>query len=190
MTSAKAFPWQVAQQSLCSCDKLIIHLITWSNRMSKFSLCLLVWMTCFSTNSFADIKSDLKKVALDWESALAKYDVKALAILLTENVTIADDIEPFLWAGKNAPAQYISDFRVAMSKDKLSNMVVDVKDAVTVLENKNEVYAVFPASVSYKNADNKIIYEEAYKTIIFSKSKNGKWLIKHATWTSVKGFSQ
>jgi hypothetical protein len=59
-----------------------------------------------------------------------------------------------------------------MSKDKLSNMVVDVKDAVTVLENKNEVYAVFPASVSsYKNADNKTIYEEAYKTIIFSKSR-------------------
>jgi ketosteroid isomerase-like protein len=147
-------------------------------------------MTCFSTNSFADIKSDIKKVALDWESALAKYDVKALAAILTSNVTIADDIEPFIWVGENAPAQYIKDFKVAMSKDKLSNMVVDVKDAVTVLENKNEIYAVFPVSVSYKNADNKTIYEEAYKTIIFSKSKNGKWLIKHSTWTSVKGFPQ
>jgi hypothetical protein len=29
-------------------------------------------MTCFSTNSFADIKSDVKKVALEWESAIAK----------------------------------------------------------------------------------------------------------------------
>jgi len=156
--------------------------------MSKFSLCLIVMMTCFSTSSFADIKSDVKKVALEWESALAKYDAKALAAILTSNVTITDDIEPFLWSGESAPAQYIKDFKVAMSKDKLSNMVVDVKDAVTVLENKNEVYAVFPASVSYKNADNKNIYEEAYKTIIFSKSKNGKWLIKHSTWTSVKGF--
>jgi ketosteroid isomerase-like protein len=145
-------------------------------------------MTCFSTSSFADIKSDVKKVALEWESALAKYDAKALAAILTSNATITDDIEPFLWSGVSAPAQYIKDFKVAMSKDKLSNMVVDVKDAVTVLENKNEVYAVFPASVSYKNADNKNIYEEAYKTIIFSKSKNGKWLIKHSTWTSVKGF--
>jgi len=158
--------------------------------MSKFSLCFIAMMTCFSTNSFADIKSDIKKVALDWESALAKYDVKALAAILTSNVTIADDIEPFIWVGENAPAQYIKDFKVAMSKDKLSNMVVDVKDAVTVLENKNEIYAVFPVSVSYKNADNKTIYEEAYKTIIFSKSKNGKWLIKHSTWTSVKGFPQ
>jgi len=158
--------------------------------MSKFSLCLIVMMTCFSANSFADIKSDVKKVALDWESALAKYDVKALAAILTENVTIADDIEPFLWTGKNAATQYINDFKVAMSKDKLSNMVVNVKDAVTLLENKNEVYAVFPATVSYKNAENKTIHEEAYKTIIFSKSKHGQWLIKHATWTSVKGFSQ
>jgi ketosteroid isomerase-like protein len=147
-------------------------------------------MACFSTNSFADIKSDVKKVALDWESALAKYDAKALAAILTSNVTIADDIEPFIWVGENAPAQYIKDFKVAMSKNKLSNMVVEVKDAVTVLENKNEVYAVFPASVSYKNADNKTIFEEAYKTIIFSKSKSGKWLIKHSTWTSVKGFPQ
>ena len=153
--------------------------------MSKFSLCLLVLMTCFSNNSFADIRSELKKVEIDWESALAKYDAKALAILLTEDVTITDDIEPFFWSGKNAPAQYIKDFRVAMSKDKLSNMVVDVKDAVTMLENKNEVYAVFPVTVSYKNAENKAIYEEAYKTLIFSKSKNGKWLIKHSTWTSV-----
>jgi ketosteroid isomerase-like protein len=147
-------------------------------------------MTCFSTNSFADIKSDVKKVALDWESALAKYDVKALAAILTENVTIADDIEPFLWTGKNAPTQYIKDFKVAMSKDKLSNMVVNVKDAVTLLENKNEVYAVFPVTVSYKNVEHKTIYEEAYKTIIFSKSKNGQWLIKHTTWTSIKGFPQ
>jgi len=65
--------------------------------MSKFSLCLLVLMTCFSSNSFADIRSELKKVEIDWESALAKYDAKALAILLTEDVTITDDIEPFLW---------------------------------------------------------------------------------------------
>ena len=158
--------------------------------MSKFSLCLIVLMTSFSTNSFADIKSELKKVELAWESALTKYDEKALAVLLTEDVTITDDIEPFLWSGKNAPAQYIKDFRVAMSKDKLSNMVVDVKDAVTVLDNKNEVYAVFPVTVSYKNAENKVINEEAYKTIIFSKSKNGKWLIKHSTWTSVRGFAQ
>jgi ketosteroid isomerase-like protein len=169
--------------------QLIIDLINWSNPMSKFSLCLIVMMTCFSTHSFADIKSDVKKVALDWERALAKYDVKALASLLTANVTIADDVAPFLWEGEGAPAKYINDFKAAMSKDKLSNMVVDVKDAVTVLENKNEVYAVFPVSVSYKNADNKTIYEEAYKTIILSKSKNGKWLIKHITWTSVKGFS-
>ena len=156
--------------------------------MSKLSLGLIVMMTCFSTNSFADVKSDVKKVALEWESALAKYDVKAFAAVLAPNVTIADDIEPFLWVGKNAPAQYMNDFKVAMSKDKLSNMVVDVKDAVTVQENKNEVYAVFPASVSYKNAENKTIFEEAYKTIIFSKSQNGKWLIKHSTWTSVRGF--
>ena len=147
-------------------------------------------MTSLSTNSFADIKSELKKVELAWESALTKYDEKALAVLLTEDVTITDDIEPFLWSGKNAPAQYIKDFRVAMSKDKLSNMVVDVKDAVTVLDNKNEVYAVFPVTASYKNAENKPINEEAYKTIIFSKSKNGKWLIKHSTWTSVRGFAQ
>ena len=158
--------------------------------MSKFSLCLIVLMTSLSTNSFADIKSELKKVELAWESALTKYDEKALAVLLTEDVTITDDIEPFLWSGKNAPAQYIKDFRVAMSKDKFSNMVVDVKDAVTVLDNKNEVYAVFPVMVSYKNAENKAINEEAYKTIIFSKSKNGKWLIKHSTWTSVRGFAQ
>jgi len=158
--------------------------------MSKFSLCLIVLMTSLSTNSFADIKSELKKVELAWESALTKYDEKALAVLLTEDVTITDDIEPFLWSGKNAPAQYIKDFRVAMSKDKLSNMVVDVKDAVTVLDNKNEVYAVFPVTASYKNAENKPINEEAYKTIIFSKSKNGKWLIKHSTWTSVRGFAQ
>jgi ketosteroid isomerase-like protein len=147
-------------------------------------------MTCLSSNSFADTRSDIKKVVLDWESALAQYDVKALAAVLTPNVTIADDIAPFLWAGENAPAQFIKDFKVAMSKEKLSNMVVDVKDAVTVQENKNEVYAVFPVTVSYKSAENKAIYEEAYKTIIFSKSKNGKWLIKHSTWTSVKGFPQ
>jgi len=83
--------------------------------MSKFSLCLIVLMTSFSTNSFADIKSELKKVELAWESALTKYDEKALAVLLTEDVTITDDIEPFLWSGKNAPAQYIKDFRVAPS---------------------------------------------------------------------------
>jgi ketosteroid isomerase-like protein len=147
-------------------------------------------MTCFSSNSFADVKSDIKKVALEWESALAKYDVKALAAVLTAYPTIADDIAPFIWVGENAPAQYIKDFKVAMSNNKLSNMVVDVKDAVTVQENKNEVYAVFPVTVSYKNPENKAIYEEAYKTIVFSKSKNGKWLIKHSTWTSVKGFPQ
>lgn len=156
--------------------------------MSKFSMCFIIMMTCFSSNSFADVKSDVKKVALEWESALAKYDVKALAAILTTDVTITDDIEPFLWAGENAPAKYIKDFKVAMSINKLSNMVVDVKDAVTVQENKNEVYAVFPVTVSYKNSENKAIYEEAYKTIVFSKSKNGKWLIKHSTWTSVKGF--
>ncbi|SNX28721.1 hypothetical protein SAMN06295945_1066 [Polynucleobacter meluiroseus] len=155
--------------------------------MSKFNLCLFAALTLFSVNSYADTKADLKQVAVDYQNALAKLDVKAFTATTTENSTIIDEMEPFTWTGKNASTQFINDFRSMMSKDKLSNMVVEVKDAVKVLEGKNEIYAVFPVAVSYKSSGMKVNHEVAYQTIIFDKSKNGKWLIKSSTWTSIKG---
>ena len=154
--------------------------------MSKFRLYLFVVMAFFSFNSFADIKSDLKQVLVDNQNAVAKFDAGAFTATTAPNLTIIDEIEPFTWTGDNASTQYIKDFSAAMKKYKLSNMVIQVKDAIKLSEGKDKAYAVFPVAISFKNAEMKVINEEGYQTVIYNKSKNGKWLIKSSAWSVIK----
>ena len=154
--------------------------------MTKFRLFLFSVLSTFAFNSFADIKADLKEVIVANEAAFAKADLNAFAATTTPNPTIIDEFEPFTWSGKNSSEKYLKDFTSLMVKDKLSDLVIDVKDATFVEGGKNSAYAVFPVSVSYKDAQMKVTHEEGFQTVTYVKSKTGKWLIKSSAWTTTR----
>jgi hypothetical protein len=69
-----------------------------------------------------------------------------------------------------------------LTKFKVSDYKLDLKDPTFIEQDKDVAYAVFPVTVSYKVGNVKAHTDTGYQAVVFKKSKNGKWLIESSTW--------
>ena len=152
--------------------------------MIKIRLVLFALLALVSSHSFAvDIKSELKEVILANQTSLIENKLNAFLATTAPDIHIVDEFPPFVWSGKNAAARYVKDFKDLIAKLKLSEYKLDLKDPAYIEQDKDVAYAVFPVTLTYKEGDLKAHTDNGYQTVVFKKSKNGKWLIENSIWT-------
>jgi len=67
----------------------------------------------------------------------------------------------------------------------LVDVVVVVKDAVTIQQENSKAFAVYPCFISYKDTQkNASNIEGGYQTVVFTKSASGKWMIESLSWAT------
>jgi ketosteroid isomerase-like protein len=152
--------------------------------MIKIRLVLFAFLAVVSLHSFAaDIKSELKEVILANQNSVIESNLKTFLATSAPDINIVDEFPPFVWNGKDAAARYVKDFKDLITKFKVSDYKLDLKDPTFIEQDKDIAYAVFPVTVSYKVGNVKAHTDTGYQAVVFKKSKNGKWLIESSTWT-------
>jgi ketosteroid isomerase-like protein len=158
--------------------------------MGKFRCVLFAFLAFLAFDSFADTEAELKQVLIaNYAATLEKMDAKAFAATTTPEVTIIDEFPPFVWTGKTSATQYLKAMADIIEKMGAKNFSIDVRDAVHISEDKNKAYAVFPVQVTFVDGESKNQLEQGYQTLVFTKSKNGLWLINTMTWATVNSDS-
>ena len=151
--------------------------------MIKIRQVLFAFLAVVSLNSFAaDIKSELKEVILANQNSVIESNLKTFLDTSAPDINIVDEFPPFVWNGKDAAARYFKDFQDLLTKFKISDYKLDLKDPTFIEQDKNVAYAVFPVSVSYKVGNVKAHTDTGYQAVVFKKATNGKWLIESSTW--------
>jgi len=152
--------------------------------MIKIRLVLIALLAVISSHSFAaDIKSELKEVILANQISVFENNLNAFLATATPSINIVDEFPPFVWSGKDAAARYVKDFKDLITKLKLSEYKIDIKDPAYIEQDKGVAYAVFPVTLTYKEGDVKAHIDNGYQTVVFKKSNNGKWLIENSIWS-------
>jgi hypothetical protein len=151
--------------------------------MIKIRLVLFAFLAVVSLHSFAaDIKSELKEVILANQNSVIESNLKTFLATSAPDINIVDEFPPFLWNGKDAAARYFKDFQDLLTKFKVSDYKLDLKDPTFIEQDKNVAYAVFPVSVSYKVGNVRAHTDTGYQAVVFKKATSGKWLIESSTW--------
>jgi ketosteroid isomerase-like protein len=152
--------------------------------MIKIRLILIALLAVFSSYSFAaDIKTELKEVILANQISVFENNLNTFLATTTPDINIVDEFPPFVWKGKNVAARYVKDFKDVITKLKLSEYKIDIKDPAYIEQDKGVAYAVFPVTLTYKEGDVKAHIDNGYQTVVFKKSNNGKWLIENSIWS-------
>jgi ketosteroid isomerase-like protein len=151
--------------------------------MIKIRLVLFAFLAVVSLHSFAaDIKSELKEVILANQNSVIESNLKTFLATSAPDINIVDEFPPFVWNGKDAAARYFKDFQDLLTKFKVSDYKLDLKDPTFIEQDKNVAYAVFPVSVSYKVGNVRVHTDTGYQAVVFKKATSGKWLIESSTW--------
>jgi ketosteroid isomerase-like protein len=151
--------------------------------MIKIRLVLFALLAVVSLHSFAaDIKSELKEVILANQNSVIESNLKTFLATSAPDINIVDEFPPFLWNGKDAAARYFKDFQDLLTKFKVSDYKLDLKDPTFIEQDKDVAYAVFPVTVSYKVGNVKAHTDTGYQAVVFKKATSGKWLIESSTW--------
>ena len=143
--------------------------------MIKIRLVLFAFLAVVSLHSFAaDIKSELKEVILANQNSVIESNLKTFLATSAPDINIVDEFPPFVWNGKDAAARYFKDFQDLLTKFKVSDYKLDLKDPTFIEQDKNVAYAVFPVSVSYKVGNVKAHTDTGYQALVFKKATRGK----------------
>jgi hypothetical protein len=152
--------------------------------MIKIRLVLFALLALVSSHSFAtDIKTELKEVILANQNSVIESNLNKFLATSAPNINIVDEFSPFVWSGKGAASRYVRDFKDLLTKFKVTEYKLDLKDPTFIKQDKDVAYAVFPVTVKYKVGNVKAHTDTGYQAVVFKKSKSGKWLIENSTWT-------
>jgi hypothetical protein len=100
------------------------------------------------------------------------------------DLTIIDEVPPFLWRGPQAFKSWSADLDADAKKRGITEPLVTIKAATRTESNGDSVYVVVPAVYSFKERGVSM-REPAQMTFVLKKGPTG-WLIHGWTWTGPK----
>jgi hypothetical protein len=100
------------------------------------------------------------------------------------DLTIIDEVPPFLWRGPEALKRWSADLDADAKKRGITEPLVTIKGATRTESNGDSVYVVVPAVYSFKERGVSM-REPAQMTFVLKKGTAG-WLIHGWTWTGPK----
>lgn len=102
----------------------------------------------------------------------------------TEDLTIIDEVPPYLWKGPRAFQTWVADLTADESARGISDQAVSIGEPTRV-ETKGEwAYVIVPSAYRFKE-HGKPMHATAQMTFVLKKEASG-WLIHGWTWTGPK----
>jgi ketosteroid isomerase-like protein len=100
------------------------------------------------------------------------------------DLTIIDEVPPFLWRGAQALKTWAADLEADAKKGGLTDQKVTLSPATRLESNGRDAYVVVPAVYTFKEKG-VAMRESAQMTFVLKKDATG-WLIHGWTWTGPK----
>ena len=102
----------------------------------------------------------------------------------TADVSITDEVSPFLWRGPQAVTTWAADLESDAKKRGITDQSVAISAPTRTEANGDQAYVVVPAVYTFKERG-VAMREAAQMTFVLKKSAAG-WLIHAWTWTGPK----
>ena len=100
------------------------------------------------------------------------------------DLTIMDEVPPYLWRGAKAFATWSADLESDAKKNGITEPMVTLSKPTRTETNGDQAYVVVPAVYTYKQRGT-AMREAAQMTFVLKKGASG-WLIHGWTWTGPK----
>lgn len=101
------------------------------------------------------------------------------------DLTIVDEISPFVWHGANAFQEWSTALQAESKKEGVTGAKVTLGSPARVERDGNQAYVVVPATYAFTQGG-KAMREAAHMTFVMKKDAGGAWLIQGWTWTGPK----
>jgi ketosteroid isomerase-like protein len=100
------------------------------------------------------------------------------------DLTITDEVPPYVWRGPNAFQMWSTDLDSDAKKNGITDPMVTVRGATRVERSGDQAYVVVPAVYTFK-LKGASMREAAQITVVLRRGATG-WLIHGWTWTGPK----
>jgi ketosteroid isomerase-like protein len=100
------------------------------------------------------------------------------------DLTIIDEVPPYLWRGSKAFSAWNADLESDAKKNGITEPMVTLSASTRTETNGDQAYVVVPAVYTFKQGG-KAMREAAQMTFVLRKGASG-WLIHGWTWTGPK----
>lgn len=93
-----------------------------------------------------------------------------------KNITIVDDLSPFLWHGPGSCARWLSTIKAFVKKSGMANSRIELLRPMRTLVSGNHAYVVVPIGVSYTDSRGKESQASVLLTLVLQKV-SARWYI-------------
>lgn len=132
----------------------------------------------------ATTRAELTAPITTFMDAFDKGDVKAAAAPFTADVSIIDEVAPYIWRGPTAFTSWAHDLTTGDAKNGVAGEKVTLGDVVRTETDGRHAYVVMAAVYSFTD-HGKPMHETARMTFALRKGTDG-WKIAGWTWTGPK----
>ena len=125
--------------------------------------------------------ADVQKPIVQFVESFNKGDMAGAQAAMAAELTIADEVAPFLWHGKDAFARWGADYEVDAKAKGITDPGVTIGAATRELVSGNNAYVIVPSVYRFKEKGVQMS-ETAQMTFVLHKEATG-WKISGWTWT-------
>ena len=136
-----------------------------------------------STAVAATTRAELTAPITAFNDAFAKGDLKAAAATYLPDVSITDEVPPYIWRGPTAFASWAQDLTANDKKLGLTGEKLTLGDVVRTETDGRHAYVIMAVVYSFTTAKGAAMHENARMTFALRKGMDG-WKIAGWTFTS------
>lgn len=151
--------------------------------MRRLILATVLWFAVGAAASAGTPDAQLMAPIQKFIDSFNKGDAAAAAAThaATADLTIIDEVSPYLWHGPEAFQAWSADLESDAKKRGITDQVVTIRAPIREETNGDYAYIVVPAVYAFKERS-KSMREAAQMTFVLKKGA-GEWLIHGWTWT-------
>lgn len=154
--------------------------------MHKLTLGAVVWLFMGAAVSAGTPDPQLIAPIQKFMDSFNKGDAAGAAAThaATADLSITDEVAPYLWRGAQAFQAWSADLESDAKKKGITDQVVTISAPTRIETTGEQAYVVVPAVYSYKERG--VAMREAAQMSFVLKKGAGGWLIHAWTWTGPK----
>jgi len=154
--------------------------------MRILAVAAVVWLALGAPANAQTADADVMAPIQKFMESFNKGDVAGAAATHAAgaDLTITDEVPPFLWRGPKAFQSWSADLESDSKKGGITEPKVTISAATRTEKNGDQAYVIVPAVYTFKQGG-KAMRETAQMTFVLRKDASG-WLIHGWTWTGAK----
>ena len=154
--------------------------------MRILSVAVLVWFVVAAPASAQTADAELMAPIQKFIDSFNKGDAAAAAATHAAgaDLTIIDEVPPYLWRGAKAFQSWNADLESDAKKNGITDSMVTLSPPTRTERSADQAYVIVPAVYSFKQRG-AAMREAAQMTFVLRRAASG-WLIHGWTWTGPK----